>query len=172
MSINKALLAFFLTFIFYNISAQSIQKTPEKDALAYIEAYSKWDVDKMKKFYADSIHFHDPTAVEAFDAKYNVKGKDKVAKLFKNIFQNSLPEHISFKVNNYFSSGSFVVINTTFNLILPKSWYGDKANGKIFVSVPAVTILRFSKGKIISHKDYFDYDSYKKQISFQLKNKD
>lgn len=153
------------------VSAQSIEKVSVKDALSYMNAYSDWNIDKMKEFYSDSIHFHDPTAVEAFRNNYNVKGKEKVVALLKGIFSGSTPKHISFKVKEHFTSGSFIIINSTFTLIVPTSWFGKQADGKIFVSVPAVTVLRFSKGKIISHKDYFDYDSYKKQIALQLKTK-
>lgn len=140
-------------------------------ALQYMKAYSAWDVAKMKTFYSDSIQFKDPTAVETFNSNYDAIGKEKVAAIFKGVFPDALPEYVSFNVKEHFKSGSFVVINSTFQLILPKSWNGDTASEKIFVSVPMVTILRFKNQKIISHKDYVDYDSYKQQISLQLKTK-
>lgn len=171
----KSLLILFC-LISFNLFSQTNtkEKQAKKDnitdlAIQYLSAYSDWDVAKMKTFYSDSIHFKDPTAIEAFNSDYDVVGKEKVAAKFKSVFPDVLPEHVSFNIKTHFKSGTFVIINSTFELILPKSWYGDAASGKIFVSVPMITILRFKDQKIISHQDYVDYDSYNKQISFQLK---
>ena len=139
-------------------------------ALQYMEAYSNWDSHKMKTFYSDSIHFKDPTALEIFGPQYDALGKENVANVFKNVFPEKLPDYINFKVKDYFESGTYVVINSDFEFVLPKAWYGDKASGKIFVSVPLVTILRFKDEKISSHQDFVDYNSYRKQISLQLKD--
>lgn len=176
MKLLKSLLILFC-LISFNVFSQT--NTKEKQAkkvdiinlaTQYISAYSDWDVAKMKTFYSDSIHFNDPTAIEVFNSDYDVVGKEKVANKFKSVFPDIKPEYVSFNIKSHFKSGTFVIINSTFELILPKSWYGDAASGKIFVSVPMVTILRFKEQKIISHQDYVDYDSYNKQISYQLKN--
>jgi limonene-1,2-epoxide hydrolase len=78
---------------------------------------------------------------------------------------------VVFKLNSHFKSDNFVIINSTFESILPDEWFGNNANGKVFVSLPIVTILKFVGDKIISHTDYADYNTYKKQIQLQMKKK-
>nr|WP_298924599.1 nuclear transport factor 2 family protein [uncultured Allomuricauda sp.] len=153
------------------ICAQVSQDSLSKMALDYMSAYSEWNVEKMGAFYKDSVHFKDPTAVEAFQTNFDLVGKDKVMSLLKSVFPDAPPEYASFKVKEHFVSGTHAIINSNFELVLPKSWFGDSALGKIFVSVPMVTILKFDEKKISSHFDYVDYNSYQKQISFQVKEK-
>ncbi len=160
-----------LMFLFA-LNANSQNKTPsiKSLSLSYMKAYGDWDYKKMGTFYSDSIHFQDPTAIEAFaSSNFDLVGKEKVVGLFKSIFPDKLPEHVAFRVKDLFVSGSYAVISSYYELLLPKSWYKEKADGKIFINIPIVTILRFNKGKIISHSDYADYNAYKKQISLQLK---
>lgn len=176
MKLLKPLLILFCLISFNVFSQANVkEKQVKKDnitdlAIQYMAAYSDWNVSKMKTFYSDSIHFNDPTAIEAFNSDYNVVGKEKVANKFKSVFPDIPPEYVSIRIKEHFKSGSFIIMNLTFELILPKSWYGDAATGEIFVSVPMVTILKFKDLKIMSHQDYVDYDSYNKQISYQLKS--
>lgn len=161
---------YFLIFLFsLSASSQSKPSSIKSLALSYMKAYGDWDYNKMSTFYSDSIHFKDPTAIEAFGSNFDQIGKEKVRALFKSIFPDKLPEHVAFLVKDIFVSGTYAIVNSDYELILPSSWSGDKSHGKIFVRIPIITILKFDKGKISSHKDYADYDSYKKQIALQIK---
>lgn len=163
----KKLVYLVLFLVTFHVISQEKEGAIKDLALNYMKAYSNWDYAKMNTFYTDSIHFKDPTAQEVFGLGYDLVGKDKVTTFFKSIFPNALPEHLSFIIKEHFVSGSHVVVNATFNLILPEGWYGGGRSGKIFVSVPLVTILRFQGEKIMMHHDYVDYNSYLKQIRLQ-----
>ncbi len=143
----------------------------EKLALDYMKAYSDWNYEKMSTFYHDSIHFIDPTAQVAFKQKFEHKGIENVKNSFKRIYGEAKPEFVVFKVNSHFISDNFAIINSTFESILPEEWFGDKANGKVFIALPVVTILKFAGDKIISHIDYADYNTYRQQIKLQMKKK-
>ena len=158
-----------VTLLGIPMNAQNETKTIEELALGYMAAYSEWNPQKMGSFYADSVQFKDPTALEVFGPKFNVQGKDELVELMAGIFPDGPPEYVNFAVKDYFVSGTYAVVNSTFELVLPKQWYGEAADGEIFVSVPITTILRFKEGKLVSHQDYVDYNNYQKQIKLQLK---
>ena len=166
---TRTILSLLFIFLISTIKGQNIKSTDIQDiALDYMQAYSDWNYKRMSSFYHDSIHFHDPTAELAFNGRYEFFGVDSVKNFIKNAFGGAIPEFLVFKVNENFVSNDFVIINSTFESILPKAWFGDKTKGKVFVSLPFVTILKFKANKIISHTDYADYKTYKYQISLQM----
>ncbi|TJY37785.1 nuclear transport factor 2 family protein [Pontimicrobium aquaticum] len=163
-----------LTSFFSYGQTPSAGRSSEDLALEYMEAYGNWDFDKMKTFYDDNIRFQDPTATEAFKSAFETVGKEKVYTMFKGVYQafeNNKPPYISINVDKIFSSGSFVVVNSTYQSVLPNVWYKNSNTEKIMVSIPILTILQIKNGKIVSHKDYADYDTWNKQIQAQLTKK-
>lgn len=169
----KTLLSSLMFLLTFNIvSAQTSQNSIKQIATKYIEAYGDWDFDAMKDFYDDEVFFSDPTASSAFKTEFSAKGKEKVYNFFKNIFkgqfENDKPPYVKFKVEKSFQSNNFVIFNTTFECILPISWFKKDSNEKLFVSMPFVTILEFKGDKIIKHTDYGDYTAYQEQINAQL----
>lgn len=139
--------------------------------LQYYEAYGRWDVPKMSSFYHDSITFMDLTAKDTFKGgKFEHQGKGEVTQFWSGIFGNTPLEYVSMTVHNTFTAGDYVVANTTLSLLLPPSWTGN-APGKVYVSLPIKTLLRFKDGKIISQFDFADYATYNKQIEIQLPSK-
>lgn len=144
----------------------------EPDLLAlsqqYMQAYGRWDIDAMSAMHAPEIQFNDPTATEAFQANYAKQGKTQVAAFFKGIFPNGQPKHITFKWNEHFISGQHVVIQSTFESLVPAAWFKPESKGQLLVSIPVTTILRFHDGQIITHTDYADYNSYRAQAALQM----
>lgn len=171
MKLIHTLLISFLTLGF--VSAQVSEGSIEQIAKNYINAYSDWDFDKMKTFYANDIVFNDPTASKAFNSNFKKTGKEDVYNFFKNVFKgqfkNNKPPYIKFKIEKSFQSNNYVIFNTVFESIIPVSWFKQNSNEKVLISMPFVTILEFNKDKkIISHTDYGDYSAYKEQINAQL----
>ena len=154
------------------IFAQS-DPTIEQTAMKYISAYGKWDFDAMKELFADNIHFEDPTGTDAFGQSFVFDGKENVYAFFKNVFKdkfaNSRPPYVNFNVEKKFVSGPFVVVNSTFECIIPTSWFKADSTETILISVPFTTILKVENGLITEHTDYGDYAKYNQQISAQLK---
>ncbi|TJY37791.1 nuclear transport factor 2 family protein [Pontimicrobium aquaticum] len=171
---NLIIILLLLTSFFSYGQTSSAVKSSETIALEYMKAYGNWDFEKMKTFYDENIHFEDPTAAEAFKSGFETVGKEKVYTMFKGVYQafeNNKPPYISINVDKIFSSGSFVVINSTYESILPNSWYKNSNTEKIMVSIPFLTVLQIKNGKITIHKDYADYDTWTKQIQAQLTKK-
>ncbi|MVO07609.1 hypothetical protein GOQ30_00355 [Flavobacterium sp. TP390] len=152
---------------------QTNENQNEKLALAYMQAYGKWDFDTMKTFYADAIHFEDPTAKAAFQQDFVFDGKENVYQFFKTVFKdkfkNDKPPYVNFVIEKVFTSGNHTIINSTFECVLPNAWFQEKTNETILVAIPFVTILTIEKGKITQHIDYGNYTKYFEQIKAQVK---
>jgi len=171
---SKSIITLLLLTSFYSYcQTPSEGKLNKTIALEYMEAYGNWDFEKMKTYYDENVHFDDPTGAEAFKSKFDVNGKENVYNLIKNVykaFEDSKPPYIKIEIDKVFTSGSFIVINSTYESIIPNSWFKDSNSEKIMVSIPFLTILQIKEGKITSHKDYADYDTWNKQIQAQFEN--
>ncbi|SFS69973.1 nuclear transport factor 2 family protein [Lutibacter maritimus] len=167
-------LLYILTPILFYSQSDSESQSTKILAIEYMKAYGKWDFDTMKTYHSEDIHFEDLTGSEAFDQKFDFHGKENVLAFFKNVFkggfENDKPPYVDFKIEKIFESGSFIIINSTFESLIPNSWFGKNTSDKILISIPFLTILQIKNARIISHKDYGDYNTYKKQIKAQLNN--
>lgn len=149
--------------------AQQTENINVKIALAYMEAYARWDTHAMSAFFHDSISFKDLTAKDVFKGgKFEHEGKKDVSAFWNGIFGDEKLEYVDMVVHNTFQAGDYVMLNTTLSMLLPASWTGN-APGKVYVSLPIKTALRFKDGKIISQRDFADYAIYNKQIQLQTK---
>lgn len=136
--------------------------------MRYYEAYSRWDVASMSTFFHDAIEFKDLTAKDMFKGgKFEHFGKEAVSGFWSGIFGNEQLSYVDMVVNNAFTAGDYVIVNTTLSLVLPSSWTGN-APGKVFVTLPIKSLLGFRDGKIIRQYDFADYNLYNKQIQVQL----
>lgn len=142
--------------------------TNVKATLDYYRAYSRWDVAAMSTFFHDSIDFKDLTAKDSFaGGEFEHRGKEAVTKFWSGIFGDHQLSFVDMTVHNTFTAADFVIANTTLSLVLPALWTGN-APGKVYVSLPIKTLLKFKDGKIISQSDFADYTLYNKQIQAQL----
>ena len=142
-------------------------------ALRYMEAYGAWDFDTMKTFYADTVSFEDPTGTEAFKQTFSFQGKENVYTFFKNVFknrfQNNKPPYVHFTIEKSFFTETYAVINSTFECIIPTSWFDKNSNESILIAIPFVTVLTIKDGLITKHIDYGNYTKYHEQIKAQMK---
>lgn len=164
-----------ILFLLLNLYSfgQTEKNSSNKIALDYMEAYGNWDFDKMKTFYSENIHFEDPTAKEAFKQSFVFDGKDNVQNFFKNVFKdkfkNDKPPYINFIIEKSYTSGVHTIINSTFECILPTSWFKENSTETVLISVPFTTILTIENGLINRHIDYGNYAKYFEQINAQIK---
>lgn len=155
--------------LFTTLSLASDDKPSLKQlASQYMQAYSDWNIEVMSALHSEDVRFDDPTATEAFGRSFAHQGKTQVHTFLSGIFADNKPRHLAFKVHQQYVSGNHVVIQSTFESVLPEGWYGERATGPVFVAIPITTVLVFKDHKIISHTDYADYDSYQQQINWQL----
>ena len=139
-----------------------------KVAEEYIAAYSQKDVDKMFSLYAENVDFKDLTAKDIFGGdNFEKHGRNEVKAFWKQVLVDSKPDHVDVKINGMFYSGSYVMLNTTFSMVLPSAWTNGVKN--VMVSFPIKTILQIKEGKILQHLDFADYDTYNQQIKLQTR---
>ncbi|NHN25764.1 nuclear transport factor 2 family protein [Flavobacterium jejuense] len=170
--------SFFLSTLFFLISyslvSQNNMNSNDSIATAYMKAYGDWNFDTMKTFYSEDIHFEDPTAEKAFGQPFLFKGKENVYAFFKGVFKdrfkNNKPPYVNFIIEKKFCANSFVIINSTFECVIPTSWFKKESKETILIAIPFVTILEIENGKIKKHTDYGDYSKYNAQIKAQLGN--
>lgn len=137
-----------------------------KIARDYIKAYASGDVETMASFYADQIDFKDLTAKNVFKSQnYELQGKDKVKSFWKGVLVDSNPGFLNVEIDGLFYASNFVMLNTRFSMVLPKTWTGGKEG--VYVNIPIKTILQIKEGRIIKHFDFADYNVYNKQIALQ-----
>lgn len=150
-------------------SEHKIERVEEQNvaiAKDYLKMYSRNDLNGMEKYYTDTSNFIDPTANDAFNTnQYVGKGKESVLKTFKEVFDSTKDTYFNFDLKTTFYSGNYVMMNSTFSMILPDTWSEGK---NVYVSIPVLTILKIKNGKILEHIDYANYDLYKKQIKLQV----
>ncbi|QSE96109.1 nuclear transport factor 2 family protein [Fulvivirga lutea] len=137
-----------------------------KIARDYIEAYSNKNAEGMAAYYADNVEFKDLTAKDAFGStNFEHTGKEEVKSFWKSILVDSNPPYLNVQVDGAYYSGSYVMLNTTFSMVLPVSWTNGKDD--VFVRIPIKTILQIKEDKILRHWDFADYNSYNEQIRVQ-----
>jgi len=162
-----------ILYLFINSFSFAQSEVNLNIAKDYMEAYGNWDFDKMKTFYSEDIHFEDPTAKEAFKQSFIFDGKENVFNFFKNVFkdrfENDRPPYVNFIIEKSFTSGSYTIINSTFECVLPSSWFSENSKEIILVSIPFVTILTIENGLVNRHMDYGNYTKYFEQIDAQIK---
>ncbi len=138
-------------------------------AKKYFEAYADSDINRMKEFYASDVEFKDLTAKDIFNSPgFEISGKEGVTNFWKGVLVDSNAKYSNVKVNGVFYSASYVMLNTTFSMILPESWVGGKKD--VLVSFPIKTILQIKDGKVHKHWDFADYVTYQSQIALQTTN--
>ena len=137
-------------------------------AAKYINAYSNKDPIGMASFYSDSIEFKDLTAKDAFNSNnFELNGKGNVQAFWQGVLVDSASPYLNVNIDGAYFSGSYVMLNTTFSMMLPQSWTNGKEG--VFVRFPIKTILQIKDDKIVRHWDFADYDSYREQIDIQSK---
>ena len=138
------------------LSAKEVQITEVLDK--YIMAWNEHDIEKIDMFYAEDVIWYDL----AYD--YTTKGRKEVSKAITDAFMGNVTDMFWGKNGDVFISD---------NTIIYEWVYGGTFNGKldgttikdIKFSIKGISTTSFDKkGKIISHKDYYDLFTLKKQL--------
>ncbi|MCE7991844.1 MAG: ester cyclase [Roseivirga sp.] len=132
---------------------QSVNKISQQ----YLNYYRNGQVNKLVRFWADSVVFEDKTAQISGEALL-IKGRDNVERELTELFASV--EDLSFTPEFGFSSGNFTISAGAISYQMPVS-----ANAKTKVTFDVVTILEFKAGKVVKHADYADYQSLIKQLN-------
>jgi ketosteroid isomerase-like protein len=151
------------------LSAQTPRSTAFDDttertrtvAERYMQYYLTMDVQAMGALMHDAITFEDPTARLIFGSQKH-EGKDSVLAAMKqavNSITGMTPDHI-----RQFASGNTLVSELTLR------WSFRSRSGKpVSITTPLVIVLMVQDGKVIWHRDYGDYTTFRRQYEEQVK---
>lgn len=139
------------------LSAQDLKSLSRQ----YIDAYFAMDQERYSQFLAEGVTWSDPTWSEVDPNNKPVSGKQAVLAHLKTATTGLT--NLSYSIEEHFVSGPIAVFEG-----IMKYTFTDSSTGKAFdFSLREVSVLEFSKGKIIKHTDYSDFKTWLKQYQKQ-----
>jgi len=124
---------------------QTMNNMTNKDKFQYIfQKLTKDSLYLIDEFYDPNIEFHDPVGM--------IKGTKKIKSYYENMYKNV--KTIRFDFSHFVESGDDVVGVWTMTLET------EKLNGGKPIVVPGTSVIKFSQGKAIYHRDYFDMGAF------------
>ncbi len=124
----------------------------------YINAWNAHDIAKIDSYYGKDVIWYDL----ASDA--TVKGKSNVSKAITDYFMGYVPDMYWVKNGDLHVSGNTVVYEWLYGGTFNGSWGELKIENKNFALKGISSTTIDDNGKIISHKDYYDLDSFKRAL--------
>jgi len=124
----------------------------------YISAWNEHDVAKIDTFYADDVIWYD------LSYDYTTKGKANVTKAITDAFMGSVADMYWGKSGDVFVSGNTIVYEWVYGGTFDGRFDGVMIHDKTFEIKGLSTTTINTKGKIVSHKDYYDLASLKRQL--------
>jgi ketosteroid isomerase-like protein len=137
-----------------NTSAQNIEETLK----SYMNAWSEHSIPKISSFFAYDVIWYD------LPSDTMTKGKEKVSKAITDAFMSYVPNMYWIKTGDTFVSGNTVVYEWTYGGTFDGKWGDTEIKNKEF-SIKGISSTTINDGgKIISQKDYYDADSFKRAL--------
>jgi hypothetical protein len=135
-------------------SAQNVEEVLK----GYMDAWAQHDIPKISSFFADEAIWYD------LSSDVTTKGKEKVSKAITDAFMGYVPNMYWVKSGDTFVSGNTVIYEWTYGGTFNGNW-GDKIIKNKNFSIKGISTTTVNKsGKIISQKDYYDADSFKRAL--------
>ena len=124
----------------------------------YILAWNEHDIQKIDTFYADDVIWYD------LGYDYTTKGKKNVSKAITDAFMGYVPDMYWGKSGDLFISGNTIIYEWVYGGTFNGEWDGVVISNKKF-EIKGLSSTTINKNaKIISHKDYYNLLSFKKQL--------
>jgi len=124
----------------------------------YMVACNEHDLQKIDTFYANDVIWYD------LSYDYTTKGKKNVSKAITDAFMGYVPDMYWGKSGDVFISGNTIIYEWIYGGTYNGEWDGVTIKNKKFEIKGLSTTSINKNGKIISHKDYYDLLSFKKQL--------
>ncbi len=148
-----------LALLFFGMSMTSAYaNNVEKVLKGYMNAWSEHDIPKISSFYANDVIWYD------LPSDTTTKGKEKVSKAITDAFMGYVPNMFWVKSGDTFVSGNTVTYEWTYGGTFNGKWGDITVNNKDFSIKGISTTTINNNGKIISQKDYYDADSFKRAL--------
>ena len=124
----------------------------------YILAWNEHNIQKIDTFYADDVIWYD------LSYDYTTKGKKNVSKAITDAFMGYVPDMYWGKSGDVFVSDDTIIYEWVYGGTFNGKWDEKEIKNKKFEIKGLSTTTINKNGKIISHKDYYDLHSFKKQL--------
>lgn len=123
----------------------------------YMKAFFAFDVKKLSEYYTEDAIFRDPTSeVWGEESAWNMDGKEQIMKKMNSFLSNYDEVTIQYNVKTRYESGGHHVFTG-------KSKVSYEKQGALETACVAVTsVVSVKDGKVVEHRDYYDYDNFKK----------
>lgn len=148
-----------LVLLFWCMSVASASAHNVEEVLkGYMNAWAEHDISKISSFYANDVIWYD------LPSDTTTKGKEKVSKAITNAFLGYVPDMYWVKSGDIFVSGNTVIYEWTYGGTFDGKWGDITVKNKLFSIKGISTTTINNSGKIISQKDYYDADSFKRAL--------
>ncbi len=128
----------------------------------YINAWNSHDKAKIANFFAPNVIWYDLTSNK------QIAGKEKVASAITDYFMGYVADMYWYKNGDVYIDDNTIIYEWTYGGTFSGNW-GDKTiNNKVFSLKGISTTTMNDNGKIITQKDYYDMDSFKRAIGVEL----
>jgi hypothetical protein len=135
-------------------SAQNVEEVLK----GYMDAWGEHSIQKISSYFASDVIWYD------LSNDTTLKGKEKVSKAITDAFMGYVPNMYWVKSGDTFVSGDTIVYEWTYGGTFGGKW-GDKSIKNKDFSIKGISTTTINKsGKIISQKDYYDADSFKRAL--------
>ncbi len=140
-------------------SVTSSSKIQVEDVLNdYMKAWAEHDIAKIASHYHANVTWYD------LPSNNLTKGKAKVTKAITDAFMGYVPDMYWVKRGDFFVSGNTAIYEWTYGGTFNGDWGNKHIKNKKFSIQGISTTTIDDNGKIISQKDYYDLDSFKRSV--------
>ena len=137
-----------------NVSAANVEEILK----GYMNAWNEHDIPKIHAFYAKDVVWYD------LSSDMTTKGKEKVSKAITDAFMGYVPNMYWVKSGDAYISGNTIVYEWTYGGTFNGAWGDVTIKDKNFSIKGISTTTINNNGKIVSQKDYYDLDSFKRAL--------
>lgn len=124
----------------------------------YMAAWDVHDIQQISEFYAPDVIWYD------LPSDTTTKGKDRVTKAITDAFMSYVPNMFWVKSGDTFVTRDTVIYEWIYGGTFTGTWGKAMVKGKDF-SIKGLSSTTINKdGKIVSQKDYYDLDSFKRAL--------
>jgi len=138
--------------------ASAYAQNIEEVLKGYMNAWNEHNIPKISSFYTNDVIWYD------LSTDTTTKGKEKVSKALTDAFMGYVPNMYWVKSGDTFVSGNTVIYEWIYGGTFDGKW-GDLAVKNKEFSIKGISTTTINdNGKIISQKDYYDTDSFKRAL--------
>ncbi len=123
----------------------------------YMQAYSEFDMKRLAEFYSDDAIFIDPTSEIWGDKAVKMYGKEQIFKRWEALFLRFDKISAAYNVKTKYHSAGHSVYTGKVKFSTVKKGEAETSTSCAFIT----TIISVKEGKVVEHRDYFDYDTWK-----------